>query len=197
MMDMKLEDTNVSRIENLLRNVAQPAVKVKFDQEIDPRMLQQTLNRQKLKVLEPLRKKNIIFGKQWNLLFPIPNQGNACSTTFDLSLMICLLRNITSIPITDELPFYSNKSEGADLSRLKYYRNMISHWPNIGPKLTNEKFETYWTDISQAIVRLGGAHFQSKCLSLKVGGSSVSFPTGVKRLHEELIAEWRKEKSMS
>lgn len=75
MMDMKLEDTNVSRIENLLRNVAQPAVKVKFDQEIDPRMLQQTLNRQKLKVLEPLRKKNIIFGKQWNLLFPIPNQG--------------------------------------------------------------------------------------------------------------------------
>lgn len=73
--------------------------------------------------------------------------GKACSKSFDLTLMICLIRNLTEITVGDVLPVASDTSEGADLYRLKYYRNMIVHrWDGT---LSDKKFEECWSDISQ------------------------------------------------
>lgn len=73
--------------------------------------------------------------------------GSAKSTDFDVSLMICLIRNLTPIPISDVLPFGKNTTTGADLSRVKYYRNMFYH--NKNQALSDEHFEEYWTDLAE------------------------------------------------
>lgn len=64
------EETNYLRIANLLLRKAPPAVRVKFDSEFDPVMLQKTLNQSRTQKLDKLRKKGIINSKQWDLLFP-------------------------------------------------------------------------------------------------------------------------------
>lgn len=61
--------------------------------------------------------------------------------------MICLIRNLTQISVADVLPSPKDTSEGADLSRLKYYRNKIAHCD--GGVLTDSQLNDYWNDISQ------------------------------------------------
>lgn len=73
--------------------------------------------------------------------------GVASSKTFDLTLMICLLRNLASIEVGDKLPLSSVINEAADLSRIKYYRNKFAH--HDGCMVTNTDFEIYWSDIWQ------------------------------------------------
>lgn len=73
--------------------------------------------------------------------------GTALSTNFDMTLMICLIRHLTPIPISDGLPFPTDISEGADLSRLKYYRNQVAHCDD--GVLSDNQLNDYWTDISQ------------------------------------------------
>lgn len=41
--------------------------------------------------------------------------------------MICLLRNLRKMTIKDQLPQPSDFSEGAAVSRIKFYRNKIAH----------------------------------------------------------------------
>jgi hypothetical protein len=54
--------------------------------------------------------------------------GEPSSKDFDITLMICLLRNlIPHITIMDRLPSATDTSLGADLSRIKYYRNIIGN----------------------------------------------------------------------
>ncbi|CAG2237663.1 unnamed protein product [Mytilus edulis] len=131
--------------------------------------------------------------------------GVVSSKTFDLTLMICLLRNLASIQIDDKLPHSSDTSEAADLSRLKYYRNEVAH--HDGCKLTDKKFEIYWSDICEAINRLGGPQFTHICQDVKdmtlnnndkeilieirnLEKSSTLVPKALQKIHEDLIYEW-------
>ncbi|VDI08801.1 Hypothetical predicted protein [Mytilus galloprovincialis] len=157
------DEVNHFRIINLLYRIAPSAVRVKFDKELHPNVLENTLKTNRCKIMEPLRKKKVINQTQWNLLYP--KTGVVSSTTFDLTLMICLLRNLASIPVEDILPHASDTSEAADLSRLKNYRN---HFAHDGYSLTDADFELYWTDICQAIQRLGGPKFERECSDLKL-----------------------------
>lgn len=72
--------------------------------------------------------------------------GKAKSTSFDLSLMICLIRHLESIPVSDLLPFPADESDGAHLSRLKFFRNEIAHSQD--GILSTTGFEEYWTYIT-------------------------------------------------
>ncbi|CAG2237667.1 unnamed protein product [Mytilus edulis] len=154
------EEMNYWRIISLLYKVAPSAVRVKFDEEFHPTNgLEQTLKQDKWRVLEPLKRKKIIHQVQWDLLFPI--SGTVSSTTFDLTLMICLIRHLTPIQIGDIVPHSTDVSAGADLSRLKYYRNKFAH--HDGCRLTERDFEIYWSEIFQAILRLGGQQFKHIC----------------------------------
>lgn len=64
------EEENYLRIANLLIKVAPNAVRVKFDKELHPDVLQTVLTQNKYKILDSLKRKKVINRIQWDLLFP-------------------------------------------------------------------------------------------------------------------------------
>lgn len=60
------------------------------------------------------------------------------SESFDVSLMVWLLRHFTDLDIQDGLPLEHMQLPEADISRIKYYRNYIVH-SDCG-KVTDTKF---------------------------------------------------------
>jgi hypothetical protein len=65
--------------------------------------------------------------------------------------MLVLIRNLTPIPISDVIPYSSDVSEGADLSRIKYYRNQLAH--NDSGTLTDTQYQEWWNDITQVFIK--------------------------------------------
>ena len=63
--------------------------------------------------------------------------------------MICLLRNLIPIGIMDKLPSATDKSLAANLSRIKYYRNLIVHCNDA--LVDDTDFESYWNDVTPVI----------------------------------------------
>ena len=61
--------------------------------------------------------------------------------------MICLLRNLMPIDIMDNrLPSATDTSLRADLSRIKFYRNIIVHCNSA--LVDDTDFESYWNDVT-------------------------------------------------
>ena len=64
--------------------------------------------------------------------------------------MICLIRNLTTISPPpngyDQRPQNTETSPGADLARIKYYRNYLAHHDS--DEIDSTYFNTAWTDIS-------------------------------------------------
>ena len=75
--------------------------------------------------------------------------GEPSSKDFDITLMICLLRNLIPIDIMDRLPSATDTSLRADLSRIKYYRNIIVHCDSA--LVDDTDFESYWKDVTPVI----------------------------------------------
>lgn len=67
-----------------------------------------------------------------------------------MTLMICLIHNLTYISVEDILPFSGDKTVGADLARLKYYRNKITHSDD--GKLSYTTFLFWRDEISQVYI---------------------------------------------
>ena len=71
------------------------------------------------------------------------------SKTFDVTLMICLIRNLTSVtpPINgfDKLPLPGETSPGSDLARIKWYRNILAHHDS--NTMPTGDFNTAWTNV--------------------------------------------------
>ncbi|XP_071141713.1 uncharacterized protein [Mytilus edulis] len=92
------------------------------------------------------------------------------SKTFDVTLMICLIRNLTSInpPINgfDALPPPGETTPASDLARIKCYRNKLAHHDNNTIDMTY--FNVAWREISNAVRRLGGQTMYQDCQDLKV-----------------------------
>lgn len=65
--------------------------------------------------------------------------------------MICLLRNLTKIasPLHgfDKLPKTTEINDGADLARVKVYRNMICHFDK--DTISTSDFNNIWKDLVQ------------------------------------------------
>ena len=60
--------------------------------------------------------------------------------------MITLLRNLTPVGGFDRLPSATETTEGADLARIKHYRNYLAHQD--APLIDNTFFTTAWNDLS-------------------------------------------------
>ncbi|XP_063412355.1 uncharacterized protein LOC134695097 [Mytilus trossulus] len=157
-------DPNYIRIADLLLRVGPPAVRILFDREFHPKFLQREL-RKKTARLAHLKGKGMINAAQWDKLFKSKDENK--SKTFDLSLMICLIRNFTNIQVTDQLPGPDDDSEGAALSRLEYYRKHIAYSQECDLSFT--VFGRYWADITNAIFKIGGNKFLQRCNVLKMG----------------------------
>ncbi|XP_052073571.1 uncharacterized protein LOC127711531 [Mytilus californianus] len=143
MLRANIEKDNYDRINKLLQGAATPAVKQKFDKEFDPSILKSTLNKSFIG-LAKLKKQRVINQQQWTLLFP--KNGAPSSSDFDLTLMICLLRNFTDIDKSDVFPIETDTSDAASLLRLKHYRNNIVHSKTF--TLSDEDFKQYWEHIT-------------------------------------------------
>ncbi|VDI83010.1 Hypothetical predicted protein, partial [Mytilus galloprovincialis] len=65
------EQINYLRLIYLLETVAQPAVKKIFDKEFHPSRLRKTLDENKSRTLETLRKKRHLNKEEYDMLFPI------------------------------------------------------------------------------------------------------------------------------
>ncbi|CAC5386689.1 unnamed protein product [Mytilus coruscus] len=106
----------------------------------------------------------------YNRDFFIFQDGVPDSKTFDVTLMICLIRNLTSIisPINgfDNLPLPGETTPGSDLARIKWYRNILAHHESNTMAIT--EFNTAWTNIPDAVSRIGGLPLNQECQELKV-----------------------------
>ncbi|CAG2255528.1 unnamed protein product [Mytilus edulis] len=167
MAPLSEKEENYVRLALLLKGVTPRAVRTYFDREFPPTYLPSTLNTN-YNTLWDLKLKRIINQAQWNLL--IPRNGIPDSKTFDVTLMICLIRNLTSInpPVNgfDSLPLLGETTPGSDLARIKYYRNKLAHHDN--NTIDTAYFYTAWTDISNAVGRLGGQTMYQECQELKL-----------------------------
>ncbi|CAG2197839.1 unnamed protein product [Mytilus edulis] len=167
MASLSVEEENYVRMSLLLTGISPRAARTFFDSEFAPACLDATIKKEYNKLLD-LKKKNRINQSQWNLLFPrFPDVPD--SKTFDVTLMILLLRNLT--PITpplcgfDHLPSAIETTPAADLARIKHYRNHLAHLDD--GKLDTGFFNTAWNDITNAIDRLGGQQMKQECDHLK------------------------------
>ncbi|XP_071149327.1 serine/threonine-protein phosphatase 6 regulatory ankyrin repeat subunit B-like [Mytilus edulis] len=167
MASLSEEEENYVRLALLLKGVTPRAVRTYFDREFPPTSLPSTLSTSHNTLLD-LKVKRIINQAQWNLL--IPRNGVPDSKTFDVTLMICLIRNLTSInpPINgfDSLPLPGEITPGPDLARIKCYRNKLAHQDS--NTIDTTYFNTAWRDISEAVGRLGGQTMYQECQGLKV-----------------------------
>ncbi|CAC5371597.1 unnamed protein product [Mytilus coruscus] len=185
MAPLSEEEDNYIRLTLLLKGVSARVVRLYFDREFPPTDLRSTLHKNTT-TLQGLRSKRILNHPQWNLLFPsnfsVPDSNIfdvtglvnyntfdvPVSTSFDVKLMICLIRHLTPIimpmPI-DRLPRLSDTTPGADLARIKFHYNMIMFHES--DKITTADFKTIWRDISGAIGRLGGHHLLKECAELR------------------------------
>ncbi|VDI49786.1 Hypothetical predicted protein [Mytilus galloprovincialis] len=153
-MSLSKEESNFLRFYFLNLKFATQAVRVHFDSIHPPSGLANELATSNVR-LKGLR---FITKSQLQILYPNP-VSNVTSDQLDSTLIICLLRNITPReygPVTgwDNLPIPQDTSTGADLARVKWYRNMLAH--QVDGKLSLTDFNQYWIDLEGVISRLGG-----------------------------------------
>ncbi|VDI60066.1 Hypothetical predicted protein [Mytilus galloprovincialis] len=182
------EEENYIRLALLLKGVSPRAVRTFFDKEFPPTYLPSTLNKN-YNTLNGLFKKRILNQAQWNLLFP--TNGVPDSKTFDVTLMICLIRNLTSVtpPINgfDYLPLPGETTPGSDLARIKWYRNILAHHDS--NTMSTGDFNTAWRNVVDAVRRLGGLPMNQECKDLKVkilDQSNQEIMMEIKQSHEEM-----------
>ncbi|CAC5418914.1 unnamed protein product [Mytilus coruscus] len=189
MASLSVEEDNYVRMSLLLTGISPRAVRTNFNYEFDPAYLDASLKREYDKLLD-LKQKHRINQSQWNLLFPrspdVPD-----SNTFDVTLMVTLLRNLTKQDPTlagfDRLPATTKTSKSADLVRIKYYRNYLAHLDD--GKVDTTYFDTAWLDITEAIGRLGGQQLKQECNHLKtkpLDQTNQEIMLDVKRSNDEI-----------
>ncbi|XP_063404193.1 uncharacterized protein LOC134687664 [Mytilus trossulus] len=122
----------------------------------------------------------------FTLKFGVPD-----SKTFDVTLMICLIRNLTSVipPINgfDKLPLPGETTTGSDLARIKWYRNILAHHDS--NTMSTCDFNTAWACVADAVSRLGGVSINQECQELKVkilDQSNQEIMLEIKQSQEEL-----------
>ncbi|XP_071125124.1 uncharacterized protein [Mytilus edulis] len=187
------EETNYLRMVALIIGVCPKAVRTYFDGIFPPANLAADLHTH-TPALMKIKKKNVLTSSQWVLLFPT-GSTNVTSINFDLTLLICLLRNISKIGKPsrgfDVLPAITDVSPADDLARIKYYRNMIAHSDD--SKMSNQTFHDAWIDVVEATTRLGGSPFQQKCADLKIASldreSLEDLMINLKQINEDRFKE--------
>ncbi|XP_060558354.1 uncharacterized protein LOC132718654, partial [Ruditapes philippinarum] len=135
----------------ILRNI--------FDKKLQNVSLSVFLQQERSTITK-LRSRGIITQVQYDLLFPSGGSGPA-TTDLDITLIICLLRNIKSFGLNknfqwNSIPAQGDTSVEADISRLKMYRNELSHISSTSG-ITMNVFTAKWIEIEQILSRLNTA----------------------------------------
>ena len=164
------ETSNYARLRRLLVDVGSQVLRSTFDQIHPPVTLHKVMGSTSVHyaTLKSLRKKKVLSPKQWGKLYP--SRSTVSSATFDITLLLVLLRNICGLnpPSTgwDCLPPATNISIADDIARVKYYRNSLIGYASQA-SMDDSSFSAYWQEVREALVRLGGAHFRSEIDNLE------------------------------
>ena len=157
------ETTNYARLCRILVDAGTCALRDCFDAVCAPSTLHTVLTASQ-PALQSLRSRRIINATQWGKLFPAISTS-VSSKHFDITLLMTLLRNICGLapPVTgwDMLPAATDMSLEADIARVKYFRNTVyAHAEHAS--VDDATFGTYWKEIRDTLVRLGGATYKVK-----------------------------------
>ena len=109
--------------------------------------------------------KGVLTQPEWDCLYNPQSGAYGKSTDFDISLLCKLLREICSLtpPATGwkDLPNITDHSLGADLVRIRIYRNKI-YGHNHSMEISNADFENLWMEISEALLRIADSISSAK-----------------------------------
>ena len=186
------ETTNYARLCRLLVDIGTQALRDTLNSLHPPANLYTVLAANK-PTLQYLRTKRIINPTQWGKLFPaIPNSVSTHS--FDTTLLMILLRNLCGLtaPLTgwDALPAVTDLSKEADIARVKYFRNTVyGHAEKAS--VDDVKFNDYWRDIRDTLVRLGGVTYEAAIDNLR----NECMDPEVEDHFKELLSEWKKDEN--
>ena len=150
-----VEKTNGAKLIGLLIDGGTFALKKTFDHYHPPNRLVQDLNTN-YSILENLFYEKILDGHQWDKLFP-PSGVAPDSNTFDITLLFLLLTTICGLRAPrsgwHNKPNPRNKSLEANIARIKFYRNKLSHITTTG--VDTGEFSSLWEEISAPLLALG------------------------------------------
>ena len=184
------ETTNFARLCRLLVDVATQALRDTFDSIHSSNDLHKVLSAN-CSTLKDLKSKRIINPIQWGKLFP-PIPTTVSSRDFDTTLLVVLLRNICGLaPPTsgwDNLPVAEDRSLEADIARLKYFRNEVYAHAETA-SVDEVTFNTYWRDIRETVVRLGGNTYQAAVDTLK----DECMDPRVQEHYRRLLVDWKRD----
>ena len=188
------ETTNYARLCRLLVDVGSQALRNKFDSIHSPAGLHGILtNPPAHATLQTLRKKRILNPTQWAKLYP-STPSSVSSKDFDVTLLVLLLRNICGLtpPTTgwDNLPPAGDTSAEANIARVKYYRNHVYGHASQA-SVDDATFNSYWQDISNALVGLGADATAINKLKTE------SMDPVIEKHYQELLREWKKDDDSS
>ena len=184
------ETTNYARLCRLLVDVGSQALRETFDSIHPPVRLHAVLAGSLVHAtVQSLRKKKILNPTQLGKLYPtIPS--SVSSASFDITLLIVLLRNICGLipPPTgwDSLPHATDGSKEANIARVKYYRNDVYGHASQA-SVDDATFNTYWQDIGNALVALGGASYGAAINKLK----NECMDPDTEEHYRELLKQWK------
>ena len=184
------ETTNYARLCRLLVDVGTQALRDKFDAIHPPANLHAVLAANKT-ALEKLKKDRILYETQWEKLFPV-KRTSVSSASFDITLITVLLRNICNLSTPakgwNNLPLPSDVSPEADIARVKYYRNTVyAHAERAS--VDDATFNTYWQDIRNTLVRLGGVRYSAAIDNLE----TECMDPVIEYHFKERLSQWRKD----
>ena len=183
------ETTNYARLCMLLVEVGAYILRDNFDKRRPTGDLNAVLSSPPVHaVLQSLRKKRILSPFQWVKLYPAI-KPTVSSKNFDITLLMVLLRNICGLvrPATgwDTLPPATDTTLEADIVRIKCYRNTVYGHASEA-SVDDVTFNQYWQDIQDALVRLGGAGYQSAINDLK----KECMDPDIEEHYKELLKQW-------
>jgi len=154
---------NYERLCRLLADVGWQVLRETFDRVRPPGSLHSVLADHQIHAqLKSLRKKRVLSTPQWRKLYPVI-ESSVSSRDFDSTLLVILLRNICGLapPATgwSNCPLVTDTTLVADIARIRFYRNTVySHASNAC--VDDAAFSSYWKEIRDTLVRLGGACYQ-------------------------------------
>ena len=184
------ETTNYARLCRLLVDVGTQALRDTLNAIHAPANLHVVLATNK-PALQRLSSKKVINATQWGKLFPVIPSA-VSSKTFDITLLMILLRNLGSLPspITgwDTLPAATDMTREANIARLKYFRNTVyAHAEQAS--VDDATFNGYWQDIRAALVRLGGVRYRATIDNLK----TECMDPEMEDHYKKVLSEWKKD----
>ena len=184
------ETTNYARLCRQLVDVGTQALRDTFDAIHPPANLHAVLAANK-STLQTLKTKKVINSTQWGKLFPAISTS-VSSANFDITLLMVLLRNLCGLPSPaagwDTLPAVTDVSREADIARVKYYRNTVyAHAERAS--VDDATFNTYWRDIRDTLVRLGGVKYRAAIDNLE----TECMDPEIEDHFKELLSQWKKD----